>query len=53
MMTALLLMTILLMLVPAAVLLNLINGTGAFPEWLSGSAVNFMNGLVESVVGAF
>ncbi len=53
MMTALLLMTILLMLVPAAVLLNLINGDGAFPEWLSGPAVNFMNGLVESVVGAF
>lgn len=52
-MTVLLALTLLILLVPAAVLLNLINGDGAFPEWASESAVAFMNGLVESVVGAF
>ena len=52
-MTVLLALTLLLMLVPTAVLLNLINGDGSFPPWVSGSAVGFMNGLVEAVVGAF
>ncbi|MEE2856086.1 MAG: helix-turn-helix domain-containing protein [Planctomycetota bacterium] len=52
-MTVLLALTLLLMLVPTAVLLNLINGDGSFPAWASESAVGFMNGLVEAVVGAF
>ncbi len=52
-MTVLLALTLLLMLVPTAVLLNLINGEGSFPAWASESAVGFMNGLVEAVVGAF
>lgn len=52
-MTVLLALTLLILMVPAAVLLNLINGDGAFPEWATESTVAFMNGLVESVVGAF
>ncbi|MGE4633459.1 MAG: helix-turn-helix domain-containing protein [Planctomycetota bacterium] len=52
-MTVALALTLLILLVPAAVLLNLINGDGAFPEWASDSTVSFMNGLVEAVVGAF
>ena len=52
-MTVALALTLLILLVPAAVLLNLINGDGAFPQWASDSTVSFMNGLVEAVVGAF
>ena len=52
-MTVLLALTLFIMLVPVAVLLNLINGDGAFPAWASESTVAFMNGLVEAVVGAF
>lgn len=52
-MTVVLALTLLILLVPAAVLLNLINGDGAFPQWASDSTVSFMNGLVEAVVGAF
>ena len=52
-MTALLALTVLLMLVPTALLMNLINGDGSFPAWGSEAAVAFMNGIVESVVDAF
>lgn len=52
-MTVLLALTLLILMVPAAVLLNLINGDGTFPAWASESTVAFMNGLVEAVVGAF
>ncbi|MDE0959475.1 MAG: helix-turn-helix domain-containing protein [Planctomycetota bacterium] len=52
-MTALLALTILLLLVPTALLMNLINGDGSFPAWGSEAAVTFMNGLVEGVVGLF
>ena len=49
-MTVLLVLTLLLMLVPAALLINLMNPDGTFPEWGNHGAVNFMNGLVESIV---
>ena len=43
-------LTILCLLIPAALLMNLMTGGGAFPEWGDHGAVNFMNGLVESIV---
>ena len=49
-MTVLLVLTILCLLIPAALLMNLMTGGGAFPEWGDHGAVNFMNGLVESIV---
>ena len=51
-MTVLLVLTLLCLLIPAALLMNLMNPGGTFPDWGNHGAVNFMNGLVESIVGS-
>ncbi|MAJ28239.1 hypothetical protein CBD41_02335 [bacterium TMED181] len=51
-MTVLLVLTLLCLLIPAALLMNLMNPGGTFPDWGDHGAVNFMNGLVESIVGS-
>ena len=51
-MTVLLVLTLLCLLIPAALLMNLMNPEGTFPEWGNHGAVNFMNGLVESIVNS-
>ena len=51
-MTVLMVLTLLCLLIPAALLLNLMNPGGTFPDWGNHGAVNFMNGLVESIVNS-
>jgi len=53
-MTVLLAATVLVMLGPAAVVLNLIGAEGGvYPPWVEGSVLSMLNGLVESVLGMF
>ena len=51
-MTVLMVLTLLCLLIPAALLLTLMNPGGTFPDWGNHGAVNFMNGLVESIVNS-
>ena len=51
-MTVLMVLTLLCLLIPAALLLNLMNPGGTFPDWGNHGAVYFMNGLVESIVNS-
>jgi hypothetical protein len=53
-MVGLLVATMVIMLAPAAVLLNLMAGpNGVYPEWVSDSPLAMLNSLVESVLGIF
>jgi hypothetical protein len=53
-MTVLLAATVLVMLGPAAVVLNLIGAEGGvYPQWVEGSVLSMLNGVVESVIGMF
>ncbi|MGE3163723.1 MAG: hypothetical protein AB7O52_02350 [Planctomycetota bacterium] len=53
-MTVVLTLTMLLMLCPALILMNLMNGpSGTFPQWIDQSFLTTLNGLVEGVLGAF
>ncbi len=51
-MTVLMVLTLLCLLIPAALLMNLMNPGGTFPDWGNHGAVNFMNGLIESIVNS-
>lgn len=53
-MVALLVATMLLMIAPAAVVLNLIGARGGiYPDWVSDSPLTALNSVVESVIGMF
>jgi hypothetical protein len=53
-MTVLLAATVLVMLGPAAVVLNLIGAEGGvYPQWVEGSVLSTLNPLVEAVLGMF
>ena len=52
--TATLACTLLVMLGPTAILLNLMqSGGGNYPDWISGGFLRVLNPIVESVVGLF
>lgn len=53
-MTVVLTLTMLLMMCPALILMNLMNGpSGTFPEWIDQSFLTALNSAVEGVLGAF
>ncbi|HIA27551.1 MAG TPA: DNA-binding protein [Planctomycetes bacterium] len=53
-MSVMLMLTLLVMIGPAAILINLMASSGGhYPEWISGGFMTMLTPLVEAIVGAF